>query len=576
MEAKKPRKLPYGMSNFETLITSNYVYVDKTRFVEYIENESNRNLFFTRPRKFGKSLFLNMLSHYYDFGMADKFERLFGDLYIGKHPTPNKNNYVVLDLDFSGLDTTSEERFRESFAGRIEGAVSNCFLSHRDIIPNAETVSDELDRANGRIGIAALNLVFSLAKKNDKKVFIIIDEYDHFANDIIATGEGDGDEYYRKMVGANSIVRDFYETLKINSKTVIERILIVGITPIMLDDMTSGFNISNNISLDPTYNEILGFTHEEVEYLIREANIDPSWINIDLKKLYNGYLFHSRGENPVYNPSMMLYIFNQILKFKNENKDLIDENLKMDYGRISMLFRREENRQQLMDIVNNGSIRGEVIPKFSLNELTESSRFVSLLFYFGLLTIDNTTPKPMLTIPNYSIKMVYLEYISKLTRDRNEKIREDFSILSGATYDLAFDGKAQQFIEYISTVFVSKLSDRDLRQFDEKYLKIILLTNLFYGKYFIPISEMEVSEGVTDIYLMRSGIFRDMPYEWVWEIKYVKQKDAGKATVIEAKKQQSREQLAKYRASHLFRDRTDVRYLSVIFIGKKKVEIEEI
>jgi hypothetical protein len=344
----------------------------------------------------------------------------------------------------------------------------------------------------------------------------------------------------------------------------------------MLDDMTSGFNISNNISLKEKYNEILGFTQEEVEYLIEESGVDRSWITLDLKKMYNGYLFHAAGKQLVYNPSMMLYLFNELLDEQRPTENIIDENLKMDYGRIATLFRNEANRQRLMDIVNNGSISGKVIPKFSLNELTESSRFTSLLFYFGLLTVDNTTSIATLTIPNYSIKMVYWEYISKLTRDRNEKMREDFSILLTAIYKLAFEGKAQQFIDYISTAFVSKLSDRDLQQFDEKYLKIILLNNLFYGKYFIPISEMEVSDGYTDIYLMRSGIFCDMPHEWVWEIKYVKQQDANKPTVIEAKKKQSRVQLAKYRASHLFAHRTDVRYLSVIFIGKKKVEMEEL
>jgi hypothetical protein len=353
--------------------------------------------------------------------MADKFERLFGSLYIGKHPTPNKNNYVVLNLDFSGLDTTSEERFRESFSGRIEDCVCDFFNTHKDSISYAGEIVEQMKTSKLQRGDSALNLVFTAAGELGKNVFIIIDEYDHLANDVIALGDLQGDEYYRKMGGANSIVRCFYANLKAATQTILDRILIVGTTPIMLNDMTSGFNIVTNISLNPTYNEILGFTHEEVEYLIREAGIDPSWINIDLKEFYNGYLFHHRGENPVYNSSMILYYFKQILKFKDENKDLIDENLKMDYGRLAKLFKNKKNRQQLMDIVNNGSISGIVIPKFSLNELTESSCFVSLLFYFGLLTIDCSKRQPTLTIPNYSIKMVYWEYISKLKLNRNNK-----------------------------------------------------------------------------------------------------------------------------------------------------------
>jgi hypothetical protein len=272
----------------------------------------------------------------------------------------------------------------------------------------------------------------------------------------------------------------------------------------------------------------------------------------------------------------MLYLFNELLDTKGPTKNIIDENLKMDYGRISRLFRDEENRKQLMEIAREGWIVNDINPKFSLHELTESRSFISLLFYFGLLTVEPLEDGDFrLKIPNYSIKMVYWEYIQHMLEDDNHDVLVNLSHLRIAIKELAKNGNPDLLLTYISQNIIRILSNRDLEQFDEKYLKIILLTQLSHACFFIPISEMEVSDGYTDIYLMDSRVFRNIPHEWVWEIKYVRQQDANKPAIIEAKKQQLREQLAGYRASHLFAGRTDVRYLSVIFIGKKRVETEE-
>ncbi|MDR1601486.1 MAG: AAA family ATPase, partial [Tannerella sp.] len=216
MEPKKAKRLPYGNSNFESVRTENYAYVDKTRFVELLENEGNKNLFFTRPRKFGKSLFFSMLSHYYDIKQADKFELLFGDLYIGKHPTPKHNTYLVLNLDFSGLDTSSEDYFRISLSRKVQDIVRNFLYGYKDIFPEKDFYK-QIDAEQP--GIASLRKAFNAAESAGKKIYIIIDEYDHFANDLIALGTSAGDEAYRHLVRANGVIRDFYETLKEGSKT---------------------------------------------------------------------------------------------------------------------------------------------------------------------------------------------------------------------------------------------------------------------------------------------------------------------------------------------------------------------
>ena len=313
---KQHKRIPYGQTNFEKIRTENYLYVDKTRFIEQLENEGTDFNFLLRPRKFGKTLFLSMLEYYYDIRFKNKFDELFGGLYIGKNPTPNRNNYFVLFFEFSGLDTSNINNFNSSLNGAIRGSILNFLQDHNSIFENHKELEDklwEMDNVRDYIEFA-----FKIIKSYNKKAYIIIDEYDHFANDMMATGTYLGETNYKKAVWAGSQIRDFYETLKANSRTVIDKIFITGITPIMLDDLTSGFNISNNLSTKEKYNEILGFTKEEVEIIIQKCEIDKSLISIDLEKMYDGYLFNAKAKNKLYNSAM---IFNYLHGISDEGLD---------------------------------------------------------------------------------------------------------------------------------------------------------------------------------------------------------------------------------------------------------------
>ncbi|MDR2628147.1 MAG: AAA family ATPase, partial [Dysgonamonadaceae bacterium] len=345
------KRLPYGNSNFNSIRTENYYYVDKTRYIEYLEDETNKYQFFIRPRKFGKSLFFSILDHYYDLNGADDFERLFGDLYIGKHPTPGHNSYLMMQFDFSGLNTASEEGFTLDFNIKIQIAVERFLSQYRNVIPHADEIRRRI--IDEKSGIRSIDVACDAAISAGKQIFILIDEYDHFANDLIAMGSHTGDDVYKKMVRANGLVRDFYERLKTATKTVLDRIFITGISPVMLDDLTSGFNIAVNLTLDLQYNEMMGFTQEEVDTLMTATGVDPAFINVDMETYYDGYLFHEDGENRVYNPSMILYFFNQILKEKKAPKNIIDLNLKTDYGRIKRLIKNERNRDTLIQIIKD-------------------------------------------------------------------------------------------------------------------------------------------------------------------------------------------------------------------------------
>jgi len=566
------KRLPYGNSNFGKVIEENFCYIDKTRYIELLENESNSYQFFIRPRKFGKSLFFSTLLHYYDLNRAGDFEKLFGNLYIGKNPTPRKNSYMVMRFNFSGINTASEDDFKVSFFQNVQDTVLLFIESYSNLIPNADDLIQKINEE--KRGINALRVAYGAAESAGIKIYVLIDEYDHFANDLIAMGSQLGDGVYRRVTRANGLVRDFYETLKIGTSDVLDRIFITGISPVMLDDLTSGFNIAANLSLKLAYNEMMGFTQEEVDAMMKATGVNPEHIIVDMAMYYDGYLFHEDGKRRVYNPSMVLYFFNQVLDEKKPPKNIIDDNLKTDYGRIQRLVQNEENREQLLAVAKENGIASNIISKFSIDRMEDTEYFISLLFYMGLLTIDKFEKgRTLLKIPNYSIQTIYWEYIERLTRDVNERVVFNLINLNDAIVDLAYRGNLVSYVDYVSQNVFSRLSNRDLVRFDEKYIKIMLLNELFQSRLYVPVSEMEVENGYIDIWLERSPLLPDIRYEWAWEVKYLKKEDEGQ---LPAKKEEALAQLEKYRRSDRFKDRTDVRYAALLFTGKDHYEIAEL
>jgi len=566
MISENVKKLPCGNSNFESVMLENYAYVDKTKYIELLERENNKNHFFIRPRKFGKSLFFSMLSCYYDMLRAGQFQDLFGKLYIGTHPTPRKNSYAVMRFDFSGIDTMTPENFIKSFGQNVQDTVCYFLEKYQSVFPRAKECLEHINRNSE--GIGSLRKAFTAAMVADVKIFVIIDEYDHFANDLIAMGV---DEVYKKMVRANGIVRDFYETLKIGSADAVGRIFITGISPVMMDDLTSGFNIAANLTLEERYNNMMGFTIEEVEQLIDETGVNRDFINVDMQRYYNGYLFNEDATDRMYNPSMMLYFFNQIINNRKVPKNIIDDNLKTDYGRLQRLTQNEANREMLLQIVKDEGIVTTIHSTFSIDALYRDKYFVSLLFYMGLLTIDKPTLAGVqLRIPNYSIKTVFWEYIMDMAQE-NARFAIHIAELERAITALALDGQAKPFIDYIVRNIFNRLSNQDLKNFDEKYIKIMLLNSLFQSNVYVPVSEMETNTGYVDIYLQRSPLLPQVKYEWIFELKYFK----AHKKPTDADRNDAKKQLQNYSSSHIMKDRKDLKKAVILFIGKNKYEVFE-
>ncbi|TCO53796.1 AAA family ATPase, partial [Caldanaerobacter subterraneus] len=439
------KKIPYGMSNFRAMREEGYLYVDKTMYIEKIENLNSKYLFFIRPRRFGKSLFLSTLENYYDINTERDFEKLFGDLYIGKNPTKLRNSYMILELDFSGLDTGDRNRLEKSFKQNLIDSINSFFNKYQNIFKDIEEIKQHIKEKPDIKSI--INQLIEEVKKVGKKIYLIIDEYDHFANDIIAMGDN---EFYREIVRASGFVRDFYETLKIGTKSVIDRIFITGISPIMLDDLTSGFNIALNVTMDLSLNEMLGFTEEEVVKVLEEVGIEEKEELIDnLRELYDGYKFHKNAKRRVYNPDMVLYFLAQYKNTGGYPEYLVDDNVKTDYGRLNRLTMNEENRALLERIIKEEGIVAEIVTKFSFDRMYDEEYFVSLLFYMGLLTIERQEKTRLfLKIPNYVIKTIMWEYIETNLK-KEYKINLDLNELRKTIEEMAYEGRIKPYIEYI-------------------------------------------------------------------------------------------------------------------------------
>ncbi|MDR0303738.1 MAG: ATP-binding protein [Chitinispirillales bacterium] len=561
------KKIPYGLSNFADLIKLNYAYVDKTRFIEFLENENNPYQFFIRPRRFGKSLFLTVLENYYDLNRKDKFEDIFGNLYIGVRQTHEQGKYAVIQFDFSGLNTESRDEFKLSFSNRVQETVRLFLEIYKNIFPNWETLLNSLNIQ--RPGLGAIDLIYTAAANANVPIFIIIDEYDHFANNLIAMGKT-----YKDEVKAGGIVRTFYESLKTGTKSVVKRIFITGMNPMMINDLTSGFNMSTDYSLYPKYNEMFGFTREEVEWLMQETGIDKNLIKIDMEYYYNGYMFSGNAENKVYNPQMILYLFNQISISGEQPKQIVDTNLRTDYERLRRLAENENNRNKLLRITQDGGILGDIAEKFSLDKLESEEYFISLLFYLGMLTNGGTAEgQTYLKIPNYSIKTLFWEYLVSYVQDLEKKTVSASEFIK-VTGDMAFKGNFKSYLDFFTENYLKRLSNRDLIDFDEKYIKAMLLAALFTSKLYLPISEYENINGYTDIYLQKHPAVPDIKFEYVFELKYVKVKAAKKEK--EAAFAEAASQIEKYKKDPRFANRNDIKFIAIVFKGKGDYEVREL
>jgi len=594
-EEQRIKHIPYGKSDFGDFRKENLYYVDKTRFIRIIE-EKGGFLFLIRPRRFGKSLFLAILEEYYDIYRKDQFDSLFEGTYIHQYPTEGKNSYLVLKFNFSNIYPGSS-RLEESFTDYIKESAIFFLRKYGKLLDfDIEKVENALSSKKNASEVMAAFLNYCREKK--QKLYVIIDEYDNFANTILSTS---GEQAFIDITHGQGFLRAFFNTLKAGttgSGASISRLFMTGVSPITLDDVTSGFNIGTNISLDPDLNDMMGFTREEVVQMIeyyRENGkiVHPTGELLEIMgRWYNHYRFSIDSDIEVFNTVHVLYFMQQYLIRNKIPTDMIDRNVRIDYDKLHHFIvidrkgtpKTNGNFSILQEIIENSAIHSHIIKGFPIEEITHPDNFISLLYYFGLLTIRGTDEEEnsILAIPNESIKCLYYDYFKKAYEETGIFNIELYKY-SKLMDRMAFKGEWEPVVKYIADLMLASLGLRDLMK-EEKSAQVFW--NVYFGlsPLYIVHSEKELNQGFSDLTLepllvQHPGI----KYSYLIEIKYIKPVGAKKQgppqKQIDQLKTEAEKQLLQYSMDEKFKKvigQTTLKRLILIFCGNRMVHHEEV
>ena len=524
--------IPYGYAYFKGIRREGCLYIDKTRFLHALEQV--RFAFFIRPRRFGKSCWLSLLSSYYDRTESADFEAVFAGTAIGADPTSNRSRYVVLRLDFSGfgdsLDTLESE-FEEYCTSHLRHTLRR----NRDLF-DEETQRDILGRGSIR---GQLDELFQYTSDRGIPLYVLIDEYDNFANTILAH---QGPDAYHSFTHGGGFYRNFFATLKAGAGNgSIERLFVTGVSPVTMDDVTSGFNIGSNLSLRPDFNELLGFTEEEVRGMVRMYrdlgvfDQDPDAALATMREWYDGYRFAKAAPNVVYNTDMVLYYLQHSLPNKPGPDNLIDDNVRIDYGKLRhlLIVEQEINERQvdqpqlngnfdlLRGVIAEGRADSEIVSSFPLAQLAERENFLSLLHYFGLLSIRGVTAEtPQLAIPNQTVRRLMYGFLRDAYRDVRV-FSLDLVDFDRLTRRMALSGDWQPVIERLRAAIEEQTGVRDYLH-GEKMVQGFVAAYLSICNYFVLHTEMELAKGYADLVLEpRPARSPGQRHGYVIELKYL-------------------------------------------------------
>ena len=579
--ASKRKRIPYSMMNFSVIRRDDCYYVDKTRFIPIIE-DADKFFFFIRPRRFGKSLTVSMLQHYYDIAAKDKFDALFGDLYIGKYPTRDRNSYLVLYLNFSGI-VGELHNYRKGLDAHCQTMFDYFCDIYADYLPQG--IKEKLDAKEG--AIEQFEYLFTECNKTGQRIYLFIDEYDHFTNAILADPESL--HRYTNETHGEGYLRAFFNKVKAGTYSSIERCFITGVSPVTMDDLTSGFNIGTNYSLSPKFNEMIGFTEEEVRQMLTYYST-TSHFNHTVDELldimqpwYDNYCFAQGryGETTMYNSNMVLYFIKNYLD--NDGKapqNMIESNIRVDYEKLRMLIRKDKefahDASIIQTLVSQGYITGDLKESFPAVNITTPDNFVSLLYYFGMLTISGTYEgKTKLTIPNQVVREQLYAYLLSTydEADLNFSSYEKNELSSS----LAYRGDWQTYFGYIADCLKRYASQRD-KQKGEFFVHGFTLAMTAQNRFYRPISEQDTQAGYVDIFLCPLlEIYSDMKHSYIVELKYAKYKDSKSR--VEELRQEAITQANRYADTETVRNaigNTILHKIVVVYKGMDMPVCEEV
>ena len=517
------KQVPYGVADFATVIEQNLYYVDKTMFIPELEKQP-RNLFFIRPRRFGKSIFLSMLYSYYDCTQSHKFQSLFGNLWIGQHPTPLQGKYQVLFLDFSqitGNIDKLETKFNSYLSINLDAFVrqySEYYQAEMEEILAQEDFEEKME------------LIFKAAKAHQYHLYLIIDEYDNFTNVILNER---GENVYHAITHADGFYRDVFKKFKGN----FERIFMMGVSPVTLDDVTSGFNIGWNISIKPEFDEMLGFSTTDVvemfTYYKEHGSIpvdsDIDAIVNDMKPWNDNSCFAEEAlkkKTRMFNCDMVLYYLRNYMDNGCSPRQMIDPNTRTDYGKMKKLLQFDkldgERKGIIRKIAEEEQIVTQLYESFSAYQIPKAEIFPSLLFYYGMLTIKGTRgSKLILGIPNNNVRKQYYGYLEE---EYQAKAYVDVNQLTDYYYDMAYDGKWEEGLRFMADAYAKVSSVRDGIE-AERNLQGFFMAYLNLNDYYITAPELELNHGYCDFFLLPDLTHYASQHSYILELKVLSKKD---------------------------------------------------
>ena len=532
------KKIPYGLSDIKLIKSENYYYIDKTSYIQTLEENTSRFLMFLRPRRFGKSLLIAMLEAYYDKYYKKDFDTIFGDTFIYKNQTKEVSNYHVLRFDFSDVDVNNVE---ESFRHTLE-LVTNKFIHKYQL---KVLVSDS--------PMETLKNIFNLFQEDETlKLYILIDEYDNFANKLLLLNRSN---YQNIISEKTAMFKQFFTTLKAGATgndAPIKRMFITGVTPMTMYDVTSGFNIGENISINPLFHNMVGVTEAELYTMLEYYKIElDSNALLLLKDWYNHYIFAKDINESIYNTDMIFYFLKYFIQFKKAPDELIDINVRSDYSKLrDIIYTNKKlngNFQTLNTLIAGESIAlDNLVQDFSALNISKEENFKSLLFYLGLVSIDKANIDIELKIPNETIKRIDIDFLKdSLELENIFTLKTD--TLTKHLKNFALNGETEVF-EFLADEIKRNTAIRDYI-YNEQTIKSMFLAYLSLTSYFVVQSEAELNKGFADLILKPHN-----PYvEWfgLLEFKYIKRSEKINKKLITQQIAQAKEQLEVYEKDEL-------------------------
>lgn len=570
------KRVPYGVSNFKKIIKFNQYYVDKTMYIPMLEDQPDY-LIFIRPRRFGKSLFLSMLETYYDCNLKDQFKELFGELWIGSHPTPLQGEFQVLTLDFSqvGGDIEHLEENFNSYCGFCFDSFMRRYKEYYGEKVAEQVYAETL--SHNKLAIIQKN-----AAEKGYPLYLIIDEYDNFTNTVLNEL---GEEVYHAMTHASGFYRDYFKKFKGS----FDKIFMMGVSPVTLDDVTSGFNIGWNISTKPKFDKMLGFSTEDVREMFtkyREAEKIPADSDVEamieeIKPWYDNYCFAEeclKSDVRVFNCDMVLYYLRNYMDYGCAPKQMIDPNTKTDYNKMKKLLQLDILDGDRKGVINKIAEEGEIVTSlyqtFSAIEMTKPEVFPSLLFYYGMLTIKRLLGDQLvLGIPNNNVRKQYYTYL--LEQYQAQKYI-DINRVGTLLTNMAFDGKWEPVLSFISKAYENVSAVRDGIE-AERNLQGFFMAYLYLSSYYIIAPELELSHGFCDFFMLPDLTHYPIKHSYIIELKVLGKQDTE--VKAETQWQEAIEQINRYAAAprvEVLRQGTTLHKIIIQFKGGKLKRIKEV